>query len=105
MGVSYPIEKFPHKKIVMFYSSMIKSKNAQNSIKKIIIKKSKQYKQYFQVGLGTIAIGILGNEPILPPKNLEKDLDFIKKQGIEIAVIFRLGGLNKEYFKIIKKYL
>ncbi len=105
LGVSYPVEKFPHKKIIMFYSSMIKNKDSQNSIKQIIIEKSKQYRQHFQVGLGTIATGILGDEPILSPKNLDKDLAFLKKHGIETAVIFRLGGLNKEYLKIIKKYL
>ncbi len=89
----------------MFYSSMKKSKNTQNSIKKIIIKKSRQYKQYFQVGLGTIAKEILGNEPILSHKELDKDLAFVKKHGIEVAVIFRPSGLNKKYLKIIKKYL
>lgn len=105
LGLSYPVEKFPHKKIMMFYSSIIENKNTQNSIKQIIIKKSKQYGQHFQVGLGTIAIGILGNEPILSPENLDKDLVFLNKHGIETAVIFRLGGLNKKYLKIIKKYL
>ena len=37
-------------------------------------------------------------------ENLEKDLEFIKKAGFNKVIIFRLGGLNKEYTKIINKF-
>lgn len=105
LGISYPIKKYPHKKITMLYSSMIKNKSTLDYIKNFIICKSKEYTQNFQVGLGTIAVGILGNEPILSPENLDKDLNFLKNNNIKTTVIFRLGGLNKEYLKVIQKYL
>jgi len=105
LGISYSIDKYPHKKIVMFYSSMIKSKFLKNKIKGYIQKRSQKLGKNLQIGLGTIAIGILGNELILAPRELDKDLTFCKKQNIDTIVIFRLGGLNKDYIKIIKKYL
>ena len=81
----------------MFYTSMIKNKTIKEKIKEHIARNHS-----FQVGLGTIARGILGDEPILSPKELEKDLDFLHRKKIKRAVIFRLGGLNKEYMKKIK---
>ena len=56
------------------------------------------------VALGTIAVGITGNEPILNPEELARDLKIAKNNGINEVVIFRLGGLNKEYVDVIKKY-
>ena len=70
---------------------------------KSITRLHKKYGNNLQVGLGTIATGILGNEPILSPKGLDRDLKEMKKIGIKEVVIFRLGGLNQEYKKIIKK--
>lgn len=105
LGVSYPIEKYSHKKVVMLYSSLIKNKFILNRMKNFIIQKSREYGKNLQVGLGTIAKGILGNEPILSPKQLDNDLKFLRKNEIETAVIFRLGGLNKKYTEIIQKYL
>ncbi len=105
LGISYPIEKYPHKKIVMFYSSMVKNKFLLKKIKKYIAQRSLELGENLQIGLGTIAIGILGTEPILKPENLDKDLSFCKNNKISSVVIFRLGGLNNSYLKKIKKYL
>lgn len=105
LGISYSLEKYPHKKIIMFYSSMIKNTSLANKLKNHIKKEAKELCPNLQIGLGTIAIGILGNEPILLPENLEKDLSFCKEQNINSVVIFRLGGLNNDYLKKIKKYL
>jgi hypothetical protein len=105
LGISYPIEKYPHKKIVMFYSSMIKNKFLLEKIKKDIAKRSLELGKNLQIGLGTIAIGIFGNEPILKPENLDEDLFFCKENKIDSIAIFRLGGLNNLYLKKIKKYL
>mgnify|MGYP001569101821 CR=1 FL=1 len=59
----------------------------------------------FVVALGTIAVGINGNEPILSPKELDRDLKIMKSNGISDAVVFRLGGLNKKYIDVIKEYV
>jgi hypothetical protein len=105
LGVSYPLNKYSHKKLIMFYTSTIKNNSAENKIKNYIKTKSKKWKGRLNIGLGTIATGILGDEPILSPKKLDEDLDFCKKQRMNTVMIFRLGGLNKEYIKVIKKYL
>ncbi|MBI2046572.1 hypothetical protein HYT26_00205 [Candidatus Pacearchaeota archaeon] len=89
-------------KSLMYYSSILSVK--MNKYIKRILPKIKN-KQNYSVSLGTIAKGIFGNEPILSPKNLEKDLKFIKKIGFDKAIIFRLGGLNKNYIKVINKFI
>lgn len=98
LGVDYNIET---EKGLMWYSSMIPSyinkKTKRNLIK---IKDKGKY----TIGLGVIAKGVLSYEPLLSPKKLEKDLEFAKKSGFKKVCIFRLGGLNKDYMKVISKF-
>jgi len=105
LGVSYPAGKYHHRKIVMFYSSMIKNKHADTRARNRIRIKSKELGEKLQIGLGAIATGISGKEPILSPKGLEEDLDFCRNQKIDAVVIFRLGGLDSKYLEVIRKYL
>lgn len=97
-GLDYNINV---EKSFMWYSSM-NSEIMNRNIKKNLIKLKD--KNNYSISLGTIAIGILGNEPILSSSNLEKDLKFVKKAGFDRIIIFRLGGLNKDYIKIINKF-
>jgi len=103
LGVSFSPKKYKNKKIVMYYTSMHKvvSNILLDNIKRLY----KNHGRKLQVGLGTIAVGIHGNEPILKPKQLERDLKDMKRIGIKEVVVFRLGGLNKEYVKVLKKFL
>jgi hypothetical protein len=103
LGVSYSLDRFSHKKCVMFYSSLIKSKFIKRKMTKLIFEEHKKYDKIC-VGLGTIAKGIVGNEPILSTEDLKKDLDFLNRMGIEETIIFRLGGLNEKYIKILNNY-
>jgi len=98
LGLDYPIKI---EKSLMWYSSMI-----PESINKKLKKQLKKLKnkENYSISLGTIAKGILKNEPILSPKNLKKDLNFVKKAGFNKVIIFRLGGLNKKYIEIINKF-
>ncbi len=66
LGVSYNTKKFKHEKLVMYYTSMIKNKFLKSQIKKQI--KKETIKENLHIGLGTIARGALGREPILTPK-------------------------------------
>lgn len=59
----------------------------------------------YLAGLGTIAEGIFGFEPILSPEKLEFDLSSAKEIGVEEVIIFRLGGMNNKYKKVIKKFV
>ena len=103
LGVSYNPEKYPHKKALMAYSSFARSRLAKKQLRNHFIKQSRKYPCI--AGIGTIAVGVFGNEPILSPAELDEDLAFLKDKGIENAVIFRLGGLNEEYVNVISKYL
>ncbi len=102
-GISYPVRN--HKKIVMLYSSMIPVKSIEFKIKDYIKLRSKQLKDNLQIALGTIATGVWGNEPILSLEQFETDLKFCKDNKIDTVVIFRLGGLNEDYVKIIKRFI
>ena len=62
------------------------------------------YKRDVKIGVGPISKGIFGFEMILKPKTFEKQIEEIVNYGNDI-VIYRLGGLNERYLKVIKKYL
>lgn len=98
LGLDYNINV---KKSFMYYSSMIPDKMQSNIRKNLANIKNKSS---YSISLGTIAKGILGNEPILQPKKLQEDLIFVKKAGFQEVIIFRLGGLNKEYINVINKF-
>jgi len=98
IGLNYNIN---YERSVMWYSSMfLKSlnKKIKSNLKRL------KNKNNHSISLGTIAIGILGNEPILSPEKMEKDLQFVKECGFKKVVIFRLEGLNKDYIKILEKF-
>jgi hypothetical protein len=97
LGLNYDINL---EKSFMWYSSMSSDQKNKKSRKYLSQIKNKNH----SVSLGTIATGILETEPILSPKNLEKDLLFVKNSGFNKVTIFRLGGLNRDYLDIIKKF-
>ncbi len=86
----------------MWYSSMI-PKSLNKKTKKNLLKIKDKGK--YTIGLRTIAKGILHYEPILSSQALEKDLEFVKKAGFKKVCIFRAGGLNKEYMKVMEKFV
>jgi hypothetical protein len=110
LGVAYPKERYRHDSIIMYYTSMIKNKKTKAGIMRMISKGrsravEKQSIADTQLGLGTIATGILTDEPKLSPQELRKDLVFAKRSGIGTAVVFRLGGLDKDYLDVIKDFI
>lgn len=108
LGISYNSQKYKNSSCIMYYSSllpMVTNKYILNKITKFLSILKKDNKINFELGLGTIAIGVLENEPILLPENLTRDLIFMKKNNFKIATIFRLGGFNKEYYKAIKPFI
>ena len=62
-------------------------------------------KENYSISLGTLSMGIMGNEKIISPENLEKDLEFVKKAGFKKAIIFRLEGINENYVKVLEKFI
>ncbi len=98
LGLNYGVD---YERSLMWYSSML-----PDWLNKAIMKRlsKPKNKASYSVSLGTIATGILGSEPILSPENLEKDLEFCKSNGFKKVIIFRLGGLNKNYIKVLEKF-
>lgn len=103
LGLNYNPIKYKTKLIKMFYTSMwpFPRKFLDNKIEDY----KEKFKDRFIPAFGAIAAGISGNEPILSPEKLEADLELAKKNNIKEVIIFRLGGLNKEYIKIISKFI
>jgi hypothetical protein len=99
LGLNYDVD---YERSIMWYSSMFP--NSLNKKVKDALYKLKR-KENYSVSLGTIASGILGNEIILSPENLEKDLKFVKKCGFKKVVIFRLEGLNQDYLRVLNKFI
>jgi len=96
LGIHYQNTKV----IKMFYSSL-HNFNTDFLKEEFKIAQNRNY----LVALGTISPGIHGNEPNVELKTLKRDLLLAKQTKIEEAIIFRLGGLNNNYKKIIKKII
>lgn len=103
--VSFAPSVYGNKKIIMLYTSFFKNHpGIEKYLESQIIIGKRLFGKNFIVGLGCIATGIMGNEPLLTPEELERDLKIVKKSKIKDVVIFRLSGLNKKYMKIINEY-
>ncbi len=103
LGLSYESKKANMAK--MFYTSLIKGtrKRKEKYLRKICVDGVKEYGSRFRIGLGCITKGISRLEPILPPEELAIDLEIAEESGVQEAIIYRLGGLNEEYIKVIYK--
>tara|TARA_Y100000034_G_C6792545_1_gene354955 strand:- start:511 stop:825 length:315 start_codon:yes stop_codon:yes gene_type:complete len=102
MGVSFSPQKYGNRKIVMYYTSM--HKLIPSFLLPGISGMHSLYGTKLHVGLGTIATGILGDEPILSVQELKRDLDEMQERGINDVVIFRLGGMNRRYKNVLQKF-
>ncbi|MFA6461291.1 MAG: hypothetical protein WCV90_03415 [Candidatus Woesearchaeota archaeon] len=99
-GLHYSSKKI--KVIKMLYHSL------HHFNKEFIVKEIKRGKEEFGnnylLALGTIARGVNGTESILSSQQLKQDLRLANKLGIKEVILFRLGGLNKEYVKILNSF-
>lgn len=98
-GLHYPSKKA--KIIKMFYRSM--HHFSDDFLCKELQRGRKEYGSRFIPSFGVIAPGVMGNEPVLSPEQLEKDFQIVKEEGMKEVILFRLGGLDKEYVKVVKK--
>jgi len=101
LGISFP-PKYKTYPMRMAYSSM---HDFGSYIMDREIRKGKEkFGNKFIIAYGVLAKGALGWEKPIKPRLLERDLKLAKKHKLNEVAIFRLGGLNKEYIKIIEKY-
>lgn len=104
--ISFEPKKYNNKKIAMLYTSFLKNHpNIGNFLENQIKIGKKAFGEDFIVALGAIAFGINGNEPILTPEGLGRDLNIAKSNGVGEVVIFRLSGLNKNYLNVIRNHI
>ena len=98
LGLHYQSEKV--KVIKMFYHSLhnFSPEFLNQELKRGKLKLGDNYLAAY----GTIARGIGGNEPLLSSKKLTDDLETAAKAGVKEVVIFRLGGLNNIYVKVLR---
>lgn len=101
LGISFDVKKYKHTQCIMYYTSMIPNKFILKLIRNGVIK-ARKLNPNLHLGLGTIATGVLGNEPIISVSSLKNDIDFMKLNNIETGIVFRLGGLNEDYIKLLK---
>lgn len=104
LGIS-PSLSSKHIKIPMCYSSM---KNwwlgdiSWTKVKKFETKYSHNNPSFISFGLGVISNGVFGDEPILSPEKLKIDIEWARKCNISEVFVFRLGGIDKSYLKILE---
>ena len=107
LGVSYP--KLMHgNRGIMFYSSLLNRSIFRylNNRKRFCKALAKDLARdpNISVAVGTIAVGARGNEPILTPAELEKDLSALQELGVKEVTVFRLGGLTAEYVRVLERF-
>ena len=101
LGISFP-PKYNTYPMRMAYSSM---HDFGSYIMNREIKKGKErFKNRFIIAFGVLAKGALGWEKPITVELLERDIKLARKHKINEVGIYRLGGLNKEYIKLLEKY-
>lgn len=101
LGLSFATNN--HYPVKMIYSSM--HDFGEEFIRTEIKQAKKNYGKRLRLAFGTLTHGIKGNEPVMDPKILERDLRIAQELTIEEIIIFRLGGMNKGYQNVINKFL
>ncbi|MBU2638804.1 MAG: hypothetical protein KJ955_07560 [Nanoarchaeota archaeon] len=88
--------------VKMLYSSM--HGFSKDFIKKEIEEGKAASGDKFIPAFGVLAKGAKGDENIISKAILERDLRIAKQAGVKEVIVFRLGGITKEYAGILKKY-
>ncbi|OGM01886.1 hypothetical protein A2115_00350 [Candidatus Woesebacteria bacterium GWA1_41_8] len=94
---------FPY--IDMLYTSLLRIKNKSGYLRSLI-KRNKNKFQGYSVALGLIGRGVEDfSTPLISPMNLKMDLSIAQKEGVKNVVLYRLGGLNKNYLGVLEKFV
>lgn len=104
-GLYFDPKIFSNRKTLMYYTSMLRMQRVKELFLQRIVKEKELLGDKLSVGVGCITTGIKGDEPLLSPGELERDLNRLQEAGIKEVIVYRLGGLNKAYLKVIEKYV
>ncbi|MFA4887243.1 MAG: hypothetical protein WC595_03450, partial [Candidatus Nanoarchaeia archaeon] len=102
LGVHYSPNRYGTNVIKMLYHSFHHFDN--QFLSNTLTMGKKKYGSNFLIGYGCIGFGVMGNEAQLSAEQLQRDLEIARQCGIEEVVIFRLGGMTKEYVSILKLF-
>ncbi len=100
LGLHYRSEKA--KVIKMIYTSMHPIPEA--IIRKELRQGKERWGGRFVVALGVLVPGIMGDEKTLTNEQLARDLRLCKEACVKEVIIYRLGGLKKEYVKVMREF-
>jgi len=103
LGIHYSPWKYHNTMIKMYYTSMHKFSDAY--LQETFTTNRKQYGKKFIVALGTLATGVLGNEPRVSITELRRCLTIAQKARINEVILYRLGGLDTEYIKVLQEFI
>ena len=101
LNLSFKDRKNTHP-MIMAYSSM--HDFGEYIMNRELTKCKEEYGNKFIIAYGVLATGAQGTEKTISIKLLKRDLDLAKKHRLREVVLFRLGGLNKKYTKLLEKY-
>lgn len=91
--------------IDMLYSSLLKIDDKKKYLLDNIRKSKNKFKEY-SVALGLIGRGIEDSTtPLISYNDLWEDLKIAKEERVKEAILYRLGGLNKQYLDILRKFI
>ncbi len=104
LGLTFLELSCDYKRIVAAYTSSVPL-GFRQIIKKSVLYAWRKKKREMFVGVGLLAPGRINIERRISVKGIEKDIKYFLKRGIDKFAFFRLGGLNRNYLEVIKKYL
>lgn len=102
LGLHFDCREYGCRIIKMMYSSL--HGFSDDFMKSELKRGVAEFDRNFLVGLGTIALGINGDEKVLCVSGLKRDLNIAHKAGVNEVVLFRLGGMNKRYGEFLRKF-
>lgn len=102
MGLWYDPEQYGNHPIKMFYSSYRRHLLPDIIVDKMMGEQAQRAAQEnARLGIGLIASGIHGDEPIYDASDLARELRIAESAGVREVIIFRLGGLTEEYAEAV----
>ena len=115
LGLAFDPDIYKVTKCKMFYSSWKKivafsffHSNLNSSLRRktnqAIGELTKRYGSRFMISLGCIAEGKYRDGYVLTPGELELDLKLARERKIKGVMIYRLGGLNRDFVSLLMRY-
>lgn len=102
LGLEFRAKEFGDYEVKMLYSSM--HHFSDEFMKKEIGKYVDDADGKLIPAFGVLAKGTRGDEKKISLEILERDLKIAKDAGVKEVIIFRLGGLTKEYADLLRKF-